>query len=398
MEDKWVHANVDLNSIGLNYKKIIRIVNSGDLQMDFYNYARFFYEAAETIIEYLLVEASKNHDIAKLDLWYFAMIYLYRQSLELLIKASIFQNVTDTTKRKEVIGDIRHDLKQAFELLIKEKGLQVNGNKNAEWVSDYLSDISQIDRESDMFRYPFGRNFKALFQDQTDISLVATQNNMGNAYSVVENIYKDSSFPTHIYTAFPPKLIIQGGSYYQRSVVGYKYAQNSFYPYFSSYSEVGSFLRDKVVMENKDDLFLPMCYLYRNAVELGLKRIIFEDSHVSEAKAMKIMSTKKHSILGLWNSIKVEIEKTANAPQKDPTLGDVQQYIKMFHDFDQSSDRFRYPCNKNMDSYFLDARRFDVENVANCFEELLTFLDSVDSMFCAMRDYEIEMMSEYSCD
>lgn len=163
MEDKWVHANVDLNSIGLNYKKIIRIVNSGDLQMDFYNYARFFYEAAETIIEYLLVEASKNHDIAKLDLWYFAMIYLYRQSLELLIKASIFQNVTDTTKRKEVIGDIRHDLKQAFELLIKEKGLQVNGNKNAEWVSDYLSDISQIDRESDMFRYPFGRNFKALF-------------------------------------------------------------------------------------------------------------------------------------------------------------------------------------------------------------------------------------------
>src|SRR5699024_95208 len=122
------------------------------------------------------------------------------QSLELLIKASIFQNVTDTTKRKEVIGDIRHDLKQAFELLIKEKGLQVNGNKNAEWVSDYLSDISQIDRESDMFRYPFGRNFKALFQDQTDISLVATQNNMGNAYSVVENIYKDSSFPTHIYT------------------------------------------------------------------------------------------------------------------------------------------------------------------------------------------------------
>lgn len=157
-------------------------------------------------------------------------------------------------------------------------------------------------------------------------------------------------------------------------------------------------MRDKVVMENKDDLFLPMCYLYRNAVELGLKRIIFEDSHVSEAKAMKIMSTKKHSILGLWNSIKVEIEKTANAPQKDPTLGDVQQYIKMFHDFDQSSDRFRYPCNKNMDSYFLDARRFDVENVANCFEELLTFLDSVDSMFSAMRDYEIEMMSEYSCD
>ena len=59
----------------------------------------------------------------------------------------------------------------------------------------------------------------------------------------------------------------------QQSVVGYKYAQRSFYPYYSSYEEVGNFLREKILNDNKKELFMPMCYVYRNAVELGPKRI-----------------------------------------------------------------------------------------------------------------------------
>ena len=40
--------------------------------------------------------------------------------------------------------------------------------------------------------------------------------------------------------------------------------------------------------------------MYRNAVELGLKRIIIEDSHIERTKALKILRRKKHSLLGLW--------------------------------------------------------------------------------------------------
>lgn len=50
------------------------------------------------------------------------------------------------------------------------------------------------------------------------------------------------------------------------------------YPYYSSYEEVGNFLKEKIVDDNKKELFMPMCYMYRNAVELGLKRIIIEDT------------------------------------------------------------------------------------------------------------------------
>lgn len=53
---------------------------------------------------------------------------------------------------------------------------------------------------------------------------------------------------------------------------------------------------------------MPMCYLYHNAVELNLKRLIIEDINLSKQDAIKILNKKKHSILGLWNSIEFEIE------------------------------------------------------------------------------------------
>ena len=117
MDYKWIRPDMNLYHIEGSSKYIITVANSGSLDADFYEYAQNFYEAAETVIHYLGEEAAENQDIAKLDLWYFATVYLYRQSLELLLKASIFQVVTDTTDRKDIIGQIRHDLKHSFEKL-----------------------------------------------------------------------------------------------------------------------------------------------------------------------------------------------------------------------------------------------------------------------------------------
>lgn len=294
-----------------------------------------------------------------------------------------------------IIGDIRHDLKQGYDKLLELKDLEYTDNDNANWLWKYLADISRIDKESDMFRYPFGSTLNVLFDKQTHISLAATHDNMNKAFNILSELYKTGNFTEQEYEAYPPQLIIEGGHYYQQSVVGYKYAQHSFYPYYSSYEEVGNFLKEKVVNDNKKELFMPMCYMYRNAVELGLKRIIIEDSHIERTKALKILRRKKHSICGLWNSIVDEVDKYSNAPDDDTTLNDTTQYIQAFHDFDQSSDLFRYPCNKNLQVYFSEEKVLDIENVASCFEELCNFLDAVDSMLSEIKDYEAEMASYY---
>ena len=104
MDFKWIRSNMDLYHIGENCTHIIAISNSGNLAADFYKYGCSFYDAAEQVIHYLCNEAAEKHDIAKLDLWYFATVYLYRQSLELLLKANIFQTVMNGSDRKKQIG------------------------------------------------------------------------------------------------------------------------------------------------------------------------------------------------------------------------------------------------------------------------------------------------------
>ena len=390
---KWIRPDMSLHYMDKNCPCSITLLNSGDLATDFNKYAIDFFDAAECVIHYLSEDAVENDYIRRLDLWYFAMVYLYRQSMELLLKANIFKIVASENDRKLIIGDIRHDLKQGYDRILELKDLEYADNDNANCLWKYLADISRIDKESDMFRYPFGNNLNVLFDKQTHISLVATHDNMNKAFNILSELYKMGNFTEQEYEAYLPQLIIEG-DYYQQSVVGYEYTQRSFYPYYSSYVEVGNFLKEKILNDNRKELFMPMCYMYRNAVELGLKRIIIEDCPIERTKALKILRRKKHSILGLWNSIVDEIDKYSNVPDDGINLNDATLYIQTFHDFDQSSDLFRYPCNKKLQVYFSEEKVLDIENVSSCFEELCNYLDAVDSLLSDVKDIEAEMAQE----
>lgn len=367
-----------------NSKCVAAIENSGKLDMDFYKYASNFYEAAECVIRYLEEEASQNHDIAKLDLWYFAMIYLYRQSLELILKANIFQIVTDVNDRQKVVQEIFHNLKKGFEKLIEIRNLKTfNG---VEWLMNYLDDISKIDEGSDAFRYPFNQKHKAVFERQTHISLIETHKNMTKAYKLLESLFMTGTFIKEDGKPSLPKLIIEGGCYYQQSVVCYKYSQFSFYPYFESYTGVGEFLKNIIINENTMDLFIPMCYMYRNAAELGLKRLIIDGDNVNGVTKRKILGKKKHSLSGLWKNARATINNLFD----DVTLDEVTQSIDILHDIDPVADKFRYPSDKVLNPYFRTKERIDVERLSSFFEDLCTFLDGADVILSETIDFTHE--------
>jgi hypothetical protein len=390
--DKWIQPTMDLKKLGTDPNKIITVQNSGVLETDFYKYANNFHEAADIILRELIGPDSES-SIAKLDTWYFALIYLYRQSLELMLKANIFKLVQNEQDRKDTIASVRHDVGAGFDKIIDLQGIDINSNQNIKWLSDFLHDISKIDRESDMFRYPFGSNLRVLFQDQTQISLPATYYNMSRAFHALEGFYQTQQFTKGDYPEYEPKLIVEGGEYYQSSVVGYKYHTRSFHPYYTSYEECAKYLTAYIKRTGKDHLFMPMCYLYRNAIELGLKRIIIEDSStIDTEKALKICKKKKHSILGLYNSIKPELDAHDNGT--DTTLEDVYKYINSFHDIDTTSDKFRYPCDNDLNVHFKDSTKLDIDNVASCFEELITFLDGASHMLSVEKEIAAEAAAE----
>lgn len=139
---------------------------------------------------------------------------------------------------------------------------------------------------------------------------------------------------------------------------------------------------------------MPMCYLYRNAIELGLKRIIIEDSHFEQDKALRIIEKKKHSILGLWNGVSQELKENPHISEEKPEFEDAQRYVEIFHNIDCKSDMFRYPCDRDMKIYFSSPTMLDIENVASCFEEFCNFLDGVDGLLGRIKDYEAEMETE----
>lgn len=398
MEMKWPQPNMDFYKKATDPNNEITIQNSGILEIDFHRYANNFYEAALVIINKLIGSDSEKTNIAQLDLWYFALIYLYRQSLELMLKANIFDLVKGEQDRKDIIGLVRHDVGAAFDKIIEVSGIDISKNDNAKWLQQFLNDISRIDRESDMFRYPFGSNLRVLFENQTHISLVATFYNFGRAFDILRQFYDTKQITTEKYEEeYDPKLIVEGGHYYQTSVVGYKYHTRSFHPYYTSYEECAKYLTDYIKKTGKKHLFMPMCYLYRNAIELGLKRIIIEDSStIDTEKALKICRKKKHSILGLYNSIKPEIDAHDNGT--DTTLEDVYKYINSFHDIDTTSDKFRYPCDNDLNVHFAKETKLDIDNVASCFEELITFLDGVSHMFSYEKDIKAEMEAEYAAE
>lgn len=387
----WPRNTADFDYINTDSLNIIEINSCTELHIEFYRYSKSFNLAANDLVEHMINTA----EIRKLDLWFFAMVYLYRQSLELMLKSIAFQNIKEKSARKNFISDTRHNLKACFEEISKESNIVNHLSAiEANWINEYLFDITLIDEQSDLFRYPFNNKMESYFEEQTHINIIALYENMNVAYSILKKLYKKYPAET-INISFEPKLLIYGGEYYGQSIIGWKYESLAFYPFIEGYIESANYIHDFIVKNIKNnELFFPMCYLYRNGIELSLKRILIEDCNINTNKAAKIIRKKKHSVLGLWNSIKDEIVSNANATEDDKTLQNVEKYINQLHILDQTSDKFRYPVDKNLNMHFQTIKKFDISNVSLCFKELFSFLDAADSMLSQIREFEADMERE----
>lgn len=407
---KWPTSDADFFQI--NSGNIINLKNNNKLEEEFYNYAINFKKTARLLTEHLLEE----NDISKLDIYFFSLAYLYRQSLELVLKAIGFKYILLLEDRKIFLKDTFHNLSKILDYIIPYIQEFIDKDPNGHrWIKSYFKDIDKIDKESDAFRYPFKISvdkidfgfgtkkkfsIEPLFEKQTHINLVAFANKVEISFEILDGIYHEQYGKFDHYNGYEPIFIEEGGSYYGQSVVGYRYGREKFYPYVKAYKESAIYSYEMICNDSKlnKDLFIPMCYLYRNAVELSLKQILFEECSFELDEALKHMNKKKHRVVGLWNLIKSEIEEHANPPEGDTTLIDVEKYIVQLNNIDGTSDKFRYPTDKNLNLHFKDGKEVDIDNVSDFFEQLLSFLSSVDSMMSAHNELRAEIEAEYRAD
>lgn len=393
-------------------KYIVKVLAPTELSEALFQYAEYFFEAAHKITEFILY--AEHPDIGKLDTYFFSIAFLYRHCMELGLKAIGFQTIQDRDERKKFVKETRHNLAVILSA-VEEKMSWTRPKEEMEWLRKYFADLSQKDRESDSFRYPFhivwepgdweceGRFvIKNIFDEQTNIDLVKFANKFEAAYEIIRKWYKKETESAFEWKEVDPVFIETGGYYYVQSVVGYKYRRADFYPYTKAYLETANYL--KWYMKNATDsgncdynarLFLPMCYLYRNCVELSLKTIWFEEIGEDFQIKCKLILDNKHSIAGMWKQIKPYVLEYSRGTDEPEYIEVIEDYCMQVHTIDGDANKFRYPMSNSMQEYFSHNKRFDFMETGDFFEALNNILDGIDSELNYINEAKAEMEAEY---
>lgn len=393
-------------------KYIVRVIAPINIQEAFYEYGINFYNAAHLIASYLLETDDVN--ISELDTYFFSLAFLYRHSLELLLKAIAFQTLKTDGDRSSFIQNTFHNLEEMLRKL-EEISTIHHLNEELVWLRSYFSDLSAIDKASDSFRYPFhvkweeddwfesgAFTIKRIFEKQTHIDLVKFVYKFEAAFEVLNKWYVNSPEPVSEWKELAPVFLEEGGLYNGQSVVGYKYSRDDFYPYINAYLETACYLR-KYMEEQCDlgnqskavQLFFPMCYLYRNCSELSLKAIWFEQTGEDFQKRCKIILDKKHSIEGMWNFVKPYAKECCNEDDDAEYIANLEDYCKQLHTLDTDASKFRYSVQKGMQPYFKSNKRFDFIQLGTFLEALNNALYGIDAALDDLNEYKSEMEAEY---
>lgn len=391
---------------------LVKIKAPTDVCLAFHEYSNAFHYAAHLIGSYLL--ETKLTDISKLDTYIFSLAFLYRHSIELELKAIAFQSLTTPADRSSFVKNTFHNLQEILETI---ENISSSPRKDEEivWLRSYFKNISKIDKESDSFRYPFHIvrqrtnlsetnkfNIKRIFEKQTHINLLKFANKFEAAHEILEKWYSHTKDVATEWRNLSPVFIEEGGPYYGQSVVGYDYNMADFFPYTRAYLDTANYLKqymkeqfDSGKSSKVEQLFIPMCYLYRNCTELSLKTIWFEKTNIKFQFRCKMMLKKKHSITGMWNLIKPYAKEYVTCDDDEEYIDILENYCHQLQGLDSDASIFRYPVRKNMKPYFNTERRFDFINTGDFLEALNNALDNIYSEMCQMDEIRAENEAEY---
>lgn len=194
------------------------------------------------------------------------------------------------------------------------------------------------------------------------------------------------------------ELFIEGTNYGEFAYYGWGGLSNQLYGYMEGYKRAADILVNTAI-ESKaihllDTLVFPICFCYRQYLELALKSLYLNLS--ADSKDEKVISIKKngHSLEGIWNKVKPIIEKYSSDDEKED-IKVADTYIRQFDFFDKDSFSFRYPITKRLQLIHSKWKYLDLPNLKNRMNELYIFLNAVEDSIDHRQDMEKEFMTYF---
>lgn len=126
-----------------------------------------------------------------------------------------------------------------------------------------------------------------------------------------------------------------------------------YYGYITGYKEAADTLVDyslssltKGQIGIADMYVFPICFMYRQFMELALKSIYVCFSSDDDTKKEKNINKVSHNLEKTWKIVRPIIEKYSLEEEKKD-IDVAEDYILQMHNYQKSSFEFRYPTEKN---------------------------------------------------
>lgn len=391
----WPSETMDFWKID-NETASVTIKWSRDCFIDYKLLAYQFYECGYKTFEEVI---DSGHDNVKSDMWFLTGIFLIRHSIELGLKSLLCRVYPRKRDIEDAFESCCHDVSLIFQKYSDTRRENYLAGDEAEWLTKYLNSLEEVDKKSDMFRFPFEDDFlskyRGKFLDNVDVA-----NNLIQAFSLIKkciekgNIIDDDKFDTTL----KPEFFVFASHGFGNCYLWQKISDEGFHIKITGYSEVIDFIFYNHQISKETKLY-PLIFMFRNTIELCLKRLFY--SRVDEGVPLKTFNSKRKSHLikkDLWKNVKPVIIKYANDSGEDLTIVSiVEKLIDEISSLDKNGDNFRYPTSYSLE-YRFDDKTLDLENIYSYLKALVNFLDGCDSMLDAIAEYQAEMKAEYESE
>ncbi len=377
-------------------KTAITIKWSKNCFEDYKELSYHFYECGyKTFIDVI----ESEHNNVKSDMWFLTGIFLLRHSLELGLKSLLCRVLPQKRDIQDSFEDCCHDVSMLFKKYIDTGRERFLTKEETEWLKIYLKSLEEVDKKSDMFRFPFENDFLSKYRDKF-LDNVDVANNLLQAFALVKKcmekgiISEEDEFDQNL----KPEFFVFASHGFGNCFLWQKISDKGFHVKITGYTEVIDYIYKIQQISNKVKLY-PLIFMFRNTIELCLKRLFY--SRVNDGVPLKVFNSKRKSHYikkDLWKNVKPVIVKYANDSGEDLVMIDiVEKLLDEIDSIDKNGDNFRYPTSYSLE-YRIDNKELDLSNVYTYLKAIINFLEGCNSMLDAIADYESEMEAEYESE
>jgi hypothetical protein len=310
----WISENESFYKIA-NESFKIKINWSRNIFKDLLDLSHYYFDSAYDICNEILND--NINDNIKYDMWFLPCVYLFRQSIELLIKAGLSKEIKYKPKLQLEFVNAKHNLKSLFDVYKSSVDKVQLTDDEFIWVQKYLESIEIIDQSSDLFRYPFKDDFLTQYKNDF-LDIVSMANRLIQCYGILKKCFIRYKYEENeMDLTENPEFLSFASHGIDNCYLWDSPWGDGFHKQVVGYSNTGKFLFEKYKESKNIQYVYPIIFLLRNAVELSLKRLMYVQTEV-QIPNYKLNQIKSSHLLykGLWVNIKPILKHYADKTVK----------------------------------------------------------------------------------